>query len=226
MLLPAQSALQRHTGPSYVRIKRASPRSAEVANPATLGLAGFALTTFILNLHNAGFIGIGAALPLGLLFYGGLAQLVAGFLEFRTGNTFGMTAFSSYGAFWISLASMVLLQMNKIISPEAAQGWLLATLVAWTFFTFVLWIATFKHNKALVLVFTSLLILFGLLDVHVWKGSELIGHIAGYEGIFCALTAWYLMAAIIINDSFGREVLPVGSLEDKAPAPRAVAARH
>ena len=72
------------------------------ANPAPLGLAGFALTTFILNLHNAGFIGIGAALPLGL-FYGGLAQLVAGFLEFRTGNTFGMTAFGPmerFGSRW------------------------------------------------------------------------------------------------------------------------------
>lgn len=195
------------------------------ANPAPLGLAGFALTTFILNLHNAGFIGIGAALPLGL-FYGGLAQLVAGFLEFRTGNTFGMTAFGSYGAFWISLASMVILQMNKIISPDAAQGWLLATLGAWTLFTFVLWIASFKHNKALVVVFTTLLILFGLLDVHVWKGSELIGHIAGWEGMFCALTAWYLMAAIVINDSFGREVLPVGSLEPKKPVGAARVAGH
>lgn len=184
------------------------------ANPAPLGLAGFALTTFILNLHNAGFIGIGAALTLGL-FYGGLAQLVAGFLEFRTGNTFGMTAFSSYGAFWISLASTVLMEMNKLIAPEALQGWLLATLGAWTLFTFILWIATFKHNKALVTVFTTLLILFILLDIHVWTGSKLIGHIAGWEGMFCALTAWYLMAAIVINDSFGREVLPVGSLEEK-----------
>jgi succinate-acetate transporter protein len=182
------------------------------ANPAPLGLAGFALTTFILNLHNAGFIGIGAALPLGL-FYGGLAQLVAGFLEFRTGNTFGMTAFGSFGAFWISLASMVLMEMNKWIAPEALQGWLLATLVAWTLFTFVLWIATFRHNKALVMVFSTLLILFVLLDIHVWTGSKLMGVIAGWEGMFCALTAWYLMAAIVINDSFGREVLPVGSLE-------------
>ena len=121
---------------------------------------------------------------------------------------------------------MVILQMNKFISPDAAQGWLLATLGAWTLFTFVLWIASFKHNKALVVVFTTLLILFVLLDVHVWKGSELIGHIAGWEGMFCALTAWYLMAAIVINDSFGREVLPVGSLEPKKPVGAARVAGH
>jgi succinate-acetate transporter protein len=185
------------------------------ANPAPLGLAGFALTTFVLNLHNAGLISIGAALPLGL-FYGGLAQLVAGFLEFRTGNTFGMTAFASYGAFWISLASMVLMQANKWLSPEAVQGWLLATLGAWTIFTIVLWIATFRHSKALVWVFTTLTILFILLDIQAWTGSKIIGRIAGWEGIFCALTAWYLMAAILLNETFGRVVLPVGPLERPA----------
>jgi hypothetical protein len=136
---------------------------AKLANPAPLGLGGFALTTFVLNVHNAGLVDIGAALPLGL-FYGGLAQLVAGFLEFRTGNTFGMTAFGSYGAFWIALSSMVLMEMNGWISADASKGWLLVTLVAWTIFTFVLWIATFRHSQALVWVFTTLLILFGLLD--------------------------------------------------------------
>jgi uncharacterized protein len=194
------------------------------ANPAPLGLAGFALTTFILNLHNAGLIGIGAALPLGL-FYGGLAQLVAGFLEFRTGNTFGMTAFASYGAFWISLASMVLMEMNKWISAATTQSWLLATLGAWTIFTFVLWICTFRHSKALVWVFTTLLILFGLLDVQVATGSVRLQHIAGWEGIFCALTAWYLMAAILINETFGRVILPVGPLEKRAEPVVTVARR-
>jgi succinate-acetate transporter protein len=184
----------------------------KLANPGPLGLGGFALTTFVLNVHNAGLIDIGAALPLGL-FYGGLAQLVAGFLEFQTGNTFGMTAFGSYGAFWIALASMVLMEMNKWISPEASKGWLLVTLIAWTVFTLIMWIGTFKHNKALIWVFTTLLILFGLLDVAVGTGSKTITHIAGWEGIFCAGTAWYLMAAIVINDSFGRIVLPVGPIQ-------------
>ncbi len=183
----------------------------KLANPAALGLGGFALTTFVLNVHNAGIIDIGAALPLGL-FYGGLAQLVAGFLEFRTGNTFGMTAFCSYGAFWIALASMVIMEMNKVIPADKTSGWLLTTLVAWTIFTFVLWIGSFKHNKALILVFTTLLILFILLDVAVKTGDKRITHLAGWEGIFCAGTAWYLMAAIIINDSFGRTVLPIGPI--------------
>jgi succinate-acetate transporter protein len=184
----------------------------KLANPGPLGLGGFALTTFVLNVHNAGIVDIGAALPLGL-FYGGLAQLVAGFLEFQTGNTFGMTAFGSYGAFWIALASMVLMEMNKWISADASKGWLLVTLIAWTIFTFVLWIGTFKHNKALIWVFTTLLILFGLLDVAVGTGSKLITHIAGWEGIFCAATAWYLMAAIVINDSYGKTVLPIGPIQ-------------
>jgi succinate-acetate transporter protein len=187
------------------------------ANPGPLGLCGFALTTFVLNVHNAGLIAIGAALPLGL-FYGGLAQLIAGFLEFRTGNTFGMTAFASYGAFWIALASMVLMEMNKLISADASKGWLLTTLIAWTIFTFILWVASFKHSVALIWVFTTLLILFILLDIGVWQGvgpGQGITRIAGWEGIFCALTAWYLAAAIVINDSFGRDILPVGPIPKK-----------
>jgi uncharacterized protein len=183
----------------------------KLANPAGLGLGGFALTTFVLNVHNAGLADIGAALPLGL-FYGGLAQLVAGFLEFRTGNTFGMTAFCSYGAFWIALASMVVMEMNKIIPADKTGNWLLTTLVAWTIFNTVLWIGTFKHNVALIWVFTTLEILFVLLDLAVWKKSPTLTHIAGWEGIFCACTAWYLMAAIILNDSYGRTVLPIGPI--------------
>ncbi len=184
----------------------------KLANPGPLGLGGFALTTFVLNVHNAGIVDIGAALPLGL-FYGGLAQLVAGFLEFRTGNTFGMTAFGSYGAFWIALASMVIMEMNKWMDPTKTKGWLLVTLVAWTIFTLIMWVASWKHSKALIVVFTTLLILFGLLDVAVWTGNPTITHIAGWEGIFCALTAWYLMAAIVINDSFGKEILGVGPIQ-------------
>ncbi len=195
----------------------------KLANPGPLGLGAFALTTFVLNVHNAGLADIGAALPLGL-FYGGLAQLIAGFLEFRTGNTFGMTAFASYGAFWISLAGMVLMEMHNIMPAAAAKGWLLTTLVAWTIFTFVMWIGTFRHNKALVWVFSTLLVLFILLDVGVYTGSARITHIAGWEGIFCALTAWYLMAAIILNEAFGRTVLPIGSLERKPVATSTAAA--
>ena len=118
------------------------------------------------------------------------------------------------------------MEMNHWIAPEALQGWLLATLCAWTLFTFILWVATFRHNMGLVAVFSSLLVLFILLDIHVWTGSKLMGTIAGWEGMFCALTAWYLMAAIVINDSFGREVLPVGSLEHHSEKAMAYSAGH
>jgi succinate-acetate transporter protein len=130
-----------------------------------------------------------------------------------------MTAFASYGAFWIALASMVLMEMNKMISADATKGWLLTTLVAWTIFTFILWIGSFKHSQALIWVFTTLLVLFILLDIGVAQGvpaGQGIMKIAGWEGIFCALTAWYLAAAIIINDSFGKTLLPVGPIPKKA----------
>lgn len=182
----------------------------KLANPAPLGLAGFALTTFVLNVHNAGIIDLGAALPLGL-FYGGLAQLIAGFLEFATGNTFGMTAFSSYGAFWIALASMVLFEMNGWIPADAMDGWLLWTLIAWTIFTAYMTWGTFGlGNRTLQIVFVSLLVLFILLDIGNATGNTAIIRVAGWEGIWTALTAWYLSAAEIVNPAFGREVLPIG----------------
>jgi len=181
----------------------------KLANPAPLGLGGFALTTFVLNVHNAGIIDIGAALPLGL-FYGGLAQLVAGFMEFATGNTFGMTAFSSYGAFWIALATMVLFEQNGILKPEVMNGALLWTLIAWTIFTAAMTWGTFGlGNRTLTVVFVSLLVLFILLDVHVATGSAALGTIAGWEGIWTAFTAWYLMTAEIVNGAYGRQVLPI-----------------
>ncbi len=178
------------------------------ANPAPLGLGGCALTTFVLNVHNAGIIQIGAALPLGL-FYGGLAQLCAGLLEFATGNTFGMCAFGSYGAFWIALASMVIFEQNGILKPEVTTGWLLWTLIAWTLFTAMLtWATFYTKNWALQLVFVSLLILFILLDVNVATGGSL-GSIPGWEGIWTAFTAWYLMTAEVVNPLAGRTVLPI-----------------
>ncbi len=183
-----------------------------LANPAPLGLGGFALTTFVLNVHNAGILAdVGTALPLGL-FYGGLAQLCAGLLEFGTGNTFGMCAFGSYGAFWIALAALVYFKDNSV-GPAFKDfgGALLWTLIAWTIFTFIMTIATFPKAKALIVIFVSLLVLFILLDVHVATGSKPIGTFAGWEGIWTAFTAWYLMGAELINPAFGREVLPIGA---------------
>ena len=183
-----------------------------LANPAPLGLGGFALTTFVLNVHNAGILpDVGTALPLGL-FYGGMAQLIAGILEFGTGNTFGLCAFGSYGAFWIALATLVYFKDNKVLPAFADfHSALLWTLIAWTIFTFIMTIATFPKAKALIVIFISLLILFVLLDIAVATGSKSLMHFAGWEGIWTAFTAWYLMAAELINPAFGREVLPIGA---------------
>lgn len=183
----------------------------QLANPAPLGLAGFALTTFVLNVHNAGIVELGAALPLGL-FYGGLAQLCAGILEFATGTTFAHVAFSSYGAFWIALAAMVLFELNGIIPEDVAGNWLVWTLIAWTIFTAYMTVGTFGlGNRTLQIIFVSLLILFILLDIGEITGNTSIIRIAGWEGIWTAATAWYLSAAEIINPAFDREVLPIGA---------------
>ncbi len=183
-----------------------------LANPAPLGLGGFALTTFVLNVHNAGILAdVGTALPLGL-FYGGLAQLIAGILEFGTGNTFGLCAFGSYGAFWIALATLIYFKDNKVLPAfKDFHGAIMWTLIAWTIFTFIMTLATFPKAKALVVIFISLLILFILLDIHVITGSKAIGTIAGWEGIWTAFTAWYLMAAELINPAYGKEILPIGA---------------
>ena len=167
----------------------------KVGNPGPLGLGGFALTTFVLNVHNAGLVpaALDAALPLGL-FYGGLAQLIAGVLEMRTGNTFGIAAFGSYGAFWIALASLVYFTKLGLV-PAAALGPALGiTLIAWTIFTTIMTILTFKTgNGVLITLFVLLDILFILLVIGHYSGSKAITTFAGYEGILTALVAWYLM---------------------------------
>ena len=167
----------------------------KLGNPGPLGLGGFALTTFVLNVHNAGLVpaALDAALPLGL-FYGGLAQLIAGVLEMRTGNTFGIAAFGSYGAFWIALASLVYFTKLGLV-PAAALGPALGiTLIAWTIFTTIMTILTFKTgNGVLITLFVLLDILFILLVIGHYSGSKAITTFAGYEGIVTALVAWYLM---------------------------------
>ena len=167
----------------------------KLGNPGPLGLGGFALTTFVLNVHNAGLVpaALDAALPLGL-FYGGLAQLIAGILEMRTGNTFGMTAFGSYGAFWIALASLVYFTKLGLV-PAASLGPALGiTLVAWTIFTTIMTLVVLKSgHTSVIVVFVLLEILFILLTVGHYTGSKAITTFAGYEGILTAFSAWYAM---------------------------------
>ena len=198
------------------------------ADPAPLGLSAFALTTFVFSLVNAGIIQQGEDpsqqivnlfLPLALI-YGGLAQLIAGILEFRTGNTFAVVGFGSFGSFWISLAIMNLMARQGIIAETRlaeAQGWFF---LAWAIFTVILLIATFGLNVGLIVTFALLLLTLILLAIGDLMGGHPAGGMAeriatwgGYVGILTALAAWYVAAADVINDTFGRTVLPVGSRE-------------
>lgn len=178
------------------------------ANFGPLGLLGFGMTTILLNIHNAGFFPIDAMIIAMGVFYGGLAQIVGGILGSRKGNTFAATAFISYGFFWLTLVGILVFPKFGIAaaSPPGFMGWYL---FLWGLFTFFMFIGTFKANRVLQIIFGSLTLLFFLLAIRDWTGSELIGKIAGFEGIFCGASAFYLAIAEILNEQFGRDVLPI-----------------
>jgi len=181
----------------------------KLANPAPLGLMGFGMTTVLLNIHNAGFFPVSAMILAMGIFYGGIAQVIAGIMEFKKGNTFGTTAFTSYGLFWISLVALWIfpeISTGKgVKTEEAFMGWYL---FLWGIFTFFMWIGTFGKNICLNFVFLSLWILFFLLAVRDWTGSTIIGSIAGYEGIICGLSAIYLAMAEVLEETRGKKILP------------------
>ena len=182
------------------------------SNPAPLGLAGFGITTLMLSLINANIVGAGAQpVVLGMAFaYGGLAQLLAGMWEFRTGNTFGAVAFSSYGAFWISFFILVSFDA-KLIAPATEVGSGLGLyLWAWGIFTGLLFLCTFASAKALQLLFLLLTITFILLGIGASGGTSSMTHAGGYFGIATAAVALYVMTADIAKAVYGRTVLPVG----------------
>lgn len=185
-----------------------------IADPGPLGLAAFALTTFVLSCINANLVPPSVAtafLTVGL-FYGGLAQLFAGMWEFRKGNTFAATAFTSYGAFWISLSSMVYFELEGILKFGADKNIAVGIfLVAWTIFTLYMWIGTFRLNRILNITFSLLLITFILLDLTEFR--VISGPMGGYFGIATAFAAWYGSAAGILNPLFNQEILPVGNFQ-------------
>lgn len=184
----------------------------KLANPAPLGLMGFGMTTVLLNIHNAGFFPLGSMILAMGLCYGGLAQVIAGILEFKKGNTFGLTAFTSYGFFWISLVTLILLPKLGL-ADAAPAGFMGCYLAMWGLFTAFMFVGTLKANRALQFIFGSLTLLFGLLAVEHFTGSKLPGHITGFEGIICGGSAIYLAMAEIINEQFGRSVLPIGPVQ-------------
>lgn len=183
----------------------------DIANPAPLGLMGFGMTTVLLNLHNIGVIddsGLGMIFSMGI-FYGGLAQILAGMWEMKKGNTFGATAFSSFGLFWISFVAMNVFKQIGWFSPSSIT--LAAYLAMWGLFTLFLTPSTFSKEKSRVLrvTFVSLTILFFWLAIADVYEVALIKTLAGYEGIFCGFSAIYLAFAEVANETFGRDVLPI-----------------
>ncbi len=192
------------------------------ANPAPLGLMGFGMTTVLLNIHNAGFFPIdGMILAMGI-FYGGIAQIIAGIMEFRKGNTFGVTAFTSYGLFWLTLVALMVIPRFgwAPACPKPFMGWYL---FMWGLFTFAMFFGTLRANRALQTVFASLFILFWLLAIRDWTGSAAVGTLAGWEGIFCGLSAIYLAMAEVLNERWDRVVLPICPIVCAAARSAAVA---
>jgi uncharacterized protein len=179
-----------------------------IANPAPLGLCAFGMTTVLLNLHNAGVFELNSMILAMGIFYGGLAQVIAGIIEAKKNNTFGLTAFTSYGFFWLSLVGLIVIPKFGW-APAASDGAMCAYLVLWGIFTFGLFFATLKLNRALQIVFASLTILFFLLAADHATGNPSIGKIAGYEGIICGLSAIYAGIANVLNEVYGRIVLPL-----------------
>ncbi len=181
------------------------------ANPAPLGLLGFGMTTVLLNFHNAGYYPMDSMILAMGIFYGGLAQIFAGLLEWKKGNTFGTTAFTSYGIFWLVLVALIILpktSLGIVATDKATMGTFLAL---WGVFTLLMFVGTLRSTKALQFVFGSLALLFFLLAIGDWTGIEKITRIAGIEGIVCGLSAIYTALAQVLNEVYGKTVLPLGA---------------
>jgi len=179
----------------------------KLGNPAVVGLAGFGMTTLLLQFHNIGISGLGPVVAMGFVF-GGLAQLIAGFMEQKTGNNFGFAAFTSYGAFWIGLGVIWMLNHFEIYQSSTTDiGFYL---FGFTLLTVIFWIGSMYIHTAMFVTFSTLLLGFILLDIGHF-GYPQMNVVAGYELIVCAFSAWYMMAAIILNDVSGKELLKMGT---------------
>ena len=186
---------------------------ADTANPAPLGLMGFGLTTVLLSSINAGLLpatGEAVVIPLAMAF-GGTAQIIAGIMEFKTGNVFGATAFTSYGAFWWWFALLVMLGGNHVLDLSGAGSTIGVCLILWGVFTFGLWISTFRLSRLLFLIFLTLWLAFFALGGAPVLGMPVLHTLGGWIGLACGALAMYGSFALVTNATFGREVAPIGS---------------
>lgn len=179
------------------------------ANPAPLGLLGFGMTTVLLNIHNAGYYELNTMILAMGIFYGGIAQIFAGLMEWKKNNTFGTTAFTSYGLFWLTLVGLIFLPKLGL-GVATSEPAMVAYFFMWGLFTFVMFLGTLRLNRALQFVFLTLTILFFLLAIRDYTGSATIGTLAGYEGIICGFSAIYAGLAQVINEVYKKVVLPLG----------------
>ena len=180
------------------------------ANPAPLGLLGFGMTTILLNLHNAGLFPLSTMIMGMGVFVGGLAQVIAGIMEFRKNNTFGMTAFCAYGFFWLSLVAVWTFPNLGIADASSATS-MGFYLVLWGLFTAGMFFGTLTMTRVHQVVFATLAVLFFLLAIADFTGSGTVRTVAGVEGIVCGLSAFYGAIAIVLNGQFGRKILPMGN---------------
>jgi len=178
-----------------------------IANPSPLGLLGFGMTTLLLNLHNASIIPLSAVILAMGLCLGGAAQIIAGIMEFKKNNTFGATAFTAYGFFWLSLVAIWVNPFPGISkADEKSMGFYL---LIWAVFTAFMFIGTLKHNRATQVVFLTLTLLFLLLSIADFSGSAVVKIAAGWVGILCGVSAMYNSMAQIVNNEFDKKVLPL-----------------
>jgi succinate-acetate transporter protein len=184
--------------------------SEKLANPAPLGLLGFGMTTVLLNLHNAGLYPLDSMILAMGLAYGGLAQILAGVMEYRRGNTFGVTAFCSYGLFWWSLVALIVIPTVSFLdAQQPIKTAMAAYFFMWGLFTFVMFFGTLRTNRALQFVFLSLAILFFLLTIRDLTGNAVISTFTGDEGIICGFSAIYLALAEVLNEAHRKVILPI-----------------
>jgi len=184
----------------------------KTANPAPLGLCAFGMTTVLLNLHNAGYYPLDSMILAMGIFYGGTAQVIAGAMEWKKGNTFATTAFTSYGMFWLTLVG--LLVMPKLGWMDKPSEFAFASyLIVWGIFTAVLFVGTLRLNKALQFVFGSLVVLFFLLAYKHATGDASLESFTGFEGIICGASAIYTGLAQVLNEVYGKVLLPLGPVK-------------
>lgn len=185
-----------------------------IANPAPLGLLAFGLTTVLLNLHNAGIFEMNSMILAMGIFYGGIAQIIAGIMEAKKNNTFGFVAFVSYGSFWLTLVALIIIPKLGWI-PAASGSAMVSYLIMWGIFTGLLFIGTLRISRSLQFIFATLTILFFLLALGEYSANSSLNTFTGYEGIVCGASAIYTGAGALLNEIYGKSIFPLGAVVTK-----------